>query len=897
MTDEISIPPVAEAQKLKQKPKLIAYSGHHYKTQDSVFYTVLVHPERSKDACMPSIPGDSPPELFERSLEFTDPAKYMLPIWHKDGSIPYAALTLANEYRHDPLLHILDYGFNSLPVIYQDHQWSVAPKIIEQWQFLDELLVWIVEALPGAVSYNHQPAPRFHLYLQRRSSSAHGARHAGMRALNALYLCVAEATYSVLTARLIHHIDISDSIYSAFNKSTAELILNSTITNVNVNRIGAFLQACDISHNLAAAIQVFSSAWVPLYICWGTDLSKQFHPLLQCFIPPSNTISIINSHIRPSFKPFIRPSLQELRKRTLLEKLEQKSSTIQWKLDSNDPPVYAPFIVGFSHNQQYHQEAAGVFLGRRLTTSQIAISAADQIMLAVYIRRKTEAELLLPPSLTLNTQTKVFIWHSVRRPEKEWKKYNYSIRIQIPPADIIAVWELYSSKQKHYDPVKDEWDIVDVPQGVADLGPEDVETDPSGIDLTPYSEERAITLAEPEVDLEDGEILEAIPKSKHSLHADFFLAWDITPGLVVVSHELDMLLREWYGLRIPTNPAKHKRKAFKRDAFYDFCKWYFPCPLHNNSVLVDPTLLSVAEVFWNIFQTSPFQPTNKYFDAADWIGTSSIQLVYDTSLHEVDQLIGPGLIHVIYNPSSQLYHLSVPDISFTILLSDALAVCYILRTTGKSQDPLHHALHLLLQGGIPFKLKLDYELDSPSRIEPPAMICRSKAWMEEKKNSADVLAYYTAVRRFLQIPVIACAALMKGGVVWRSTMEANNIDVQDPTTFLQHYRPYTLTEHDLKFVAGIICIEAAHNKAFPSWMPTDKVWTQGALGKVGIWSINAEAWYRRRMHTLHTEEKNGKLLTADLWRSNLRSATHITSTIEAVRAYTSDCLLSQVDHI
>ncbi|KAK0490764.1 hypothetical protein IW261DRAFT_36988 [Armillaria novae-zelandiae] len=163
---------------------------------------------------------------------------------------------------------------------------------------------------------------------------------------------------------------------------------------------------------------------------------------------------------------------------------------------------------------------------------------------------------------------------------------------------------------------------------------------------------------------------------------------------------------------------------------------------------------------------------------------------------------------------------------------------------------------------------------------------------------ATLLDYISYVRRraaLLRDPVVASAALMHGGIIWRLAMEHVDdfgVVLRRPADDILRYgKCHTVTvlgreKHDIRMCEAslsesqmdVICgVYKVYNRSCNgysltqdiSWFPKDGSFKKSALN-VGFWTADTEQWYTRRVDMYLSADSEKSCLNQASWRSSAR---------------------------
>ncbi len=164
-----------------------------------------------------------------------------------------------------------------------------------------------------------------------------------------------------------------------------------------------------------------------------------------------------------------------------------------------------------------------------------------------------------------------------------------------------------------------------------------------------------------------------------------------------------------------------------------------------------------------------------------------------------------------------------------------------------------------------------------------------------KATLLDYISYVHRRAALLRDPVVASAALMHGGIIWRLAMEHVDdfsVVLRRPTDDILRYGKChkvrvlgrekrevhmweaSLSESQMDVICGVYKVYNWSSNGYSltqdiSWFPKDGSFKQSALN-VGFWTADTEQWYTRRVDMYLSADSEKSCLNQSGWRSSAR---------------------------
>ncbi|KAK0498534.1 hypothetical protein EDD18DRAFT_1158122 [Armillaria luteobubalina] len=165
-----------------------------------------------------------------------------------------------------------------------------------------------------------------------------------------------------------------------------------------------------------------------------------------------------------------------------------------------------------------------------------------------------------------------------------------------------------------------------------------------------------------------------------------------------------------------------------------------------------------------------------------------------------------------------------------------------------------------------------------------------------KATLADYMSYVRRRAALLRDPVVASAALMHGGIIWRLAMEhiddfsvvlrrlatddilrygkCHKVTVLGREKHEIHMYEASLSESQMDVICGVYKVYNRSSNGYTltqdiSWFPKDDSFKKSALN-VGFWTADTEQWYTRRVDMYLSGDSEKSCLNQAGWRSSAR---------------------------
>ncbi len=718
-------------------------------------YTVVNPSDRES---LPGIPNSDPEfNLCGRELRHA--------IWLTERN-PELAYMLTRYDAESAFLARLSIDPKNVPLVRSGNGYALDPKVQESWGRLEQLLLYVSNVLLRAT--NKRPEAKFpfdafwHEPLEYGYRNIHphdvAARRAIGKSLDALRALLARTSLSIaLTdpdANVSPPLWVSVLIHERVPDAYIDLLRQSVVAEFSPGmRVGAYINPSLHGNGTRWVdhLPTMFRAKVPTYIAWPPQPAIpaiiRRYPFLQPMLPVIQEVVVVPHNADGTWKPFFRWS-----------SLRGPGSAAPRDL------VQQPLSPPHGH-RQLPGESFYAFVARR--EAQHRKDEATETPTARAARQEREARASSFAKPTPASRTTVYLWMTVGEKEghctvDEWLELEY--RELIGRQRLVEIWPMYSNRQKRYDAWHNEWDIYpplamdDTHPGDYDDEEESVYDEPGqSLQLASPTPRPTVTSAQPHEDKEKEEEHRRLQLFQVELRLQYnhdntdFVAF--TPPLAEV-------VRKRYGLVAIYAPDLRLSWDEYDAAALRKITGYTVTDLPDNSSFVKP-----LSAFVKSFDDNPNKPAANTY-------------LWDLDPSNRESLLGISYEHpfirlrrVVLN-GSDWYHISYKTEDdqiawWYLVVKSATTVVEMMRRYDITTT--RQAVDFLVTRGMPFHTLVRPDRHHSGRMLPDLHIVLG--WRHKNNlNRYDYMTYEERARTVLRGPRVR-AALQRGGIVWRLTME------------------------------------------------------------------------------------------------------------------------------
>ncbi|KAK0468101.1 uncharacterized protein EV420DRAFT_1473853 [Desarmillaria tabescens] len=825
---------------------------------------------------LPPVPAGGITFQDPKSSWLPDPKDFIRRSWASD-TMPYQGFLPVHRSSvyQCVLFKCLDYSSASIPLFSPSPgQWALETKVADKWKHL-EILLDILRRTLGKkldcverLSYPRFPPPWEYGYHHAKCHKM-AMEHAAMRSRDAFLILAGEISFLLaLTLAKKDGDDWEITLTEEVGGNWTDLIRTSWLVQNDSGfwqgeeasrRVGLFVdpRACK---NAAKFLEAYTTYSIPVWINWG---------------PITSPFEALDQSLRQKYYFWVPPS-KVVRRTKAAEHI-------------------AP---------QTHDISLGT--GRRQTGEIFVVSESEQ-----NVRRTTGYSDVLAANHSDNTRVTV-----------EGHRYSEELQLLHTPtyekqSCHVRTTELVSEEQKYPIGNVDTfvWERVDDKEYVAMRHVSDSSI-PPGQRHPPLPMEKG---AQASVGKLSALSWEKAYSTKLFEAQSQVLSEDLKPK----EHEywpLKDVLRFRFGIQTarPTDPSPSLRLTAVDEAKVTTCLKsleYFSVPQDDVEKSV---FLSLGEfVLWLAWHATKKEGSGKSVITASHVQPppTSIPVTWWDLLPQSHSYLGklasPLDIQAVRwhdgGDERTGYRLQVQGASkvheqrYMLIVYRADDVLHCLRLSGMTC--LDDLIEELCGHGIRFTVGVQADPSNPKSgrkpcVNGPCQTAYTAIPYRPANFKAGLLDYISYVRRraaLLRDPVVAKAALMHGGIIWRLAME--HIDdfsviLQRPTDDILRYGKChkvtvlgreereihmweeSLSESQLNVICGVYKVYNQSPNGYSltqdiSWFPKDGSFKNSALS-VGFWTADTEQWYIRRVQLYLSADSEKSCLNQAGWRSSVR---------------------------
>lgn len=464
-------------------------------------------------------------------------------IWVVDRC-PELAYMLKSYHSESSFLAGVQVNAQQISLLQRGNRWVLDPAVVEAWSRLESNLLHVCDALLQDVAIPEEYCFPFDAFWPNPSDcgykkewgSAHGARVAAYRSLDACRVLLARCTMAValaspdLCARPPRWVKVL--LQKKVPPQWVEFFQASLVADLSPGlRVGAYISPAqnDAGTKWIRHIPCLVRANIPVYIYWPRDGRDQIlgkFPFLRDYLPvPELIVNVAASEKDNCFfwKPTSRgtAATQGPRRRG-----DDAAPT---------PAPEVPHGVG-----QRPGESSEAFFARREQVNALREAHETEEQRQSRLARVQQAASFARP--TRKSRTTVYLWttvgdHDPTVPE-EWFELHY--RELVGHARLFEMWELYPQQHKRYDAFHDEWDICPwLAPDVEPLLPGADDDDDDSVYDSPLESTQAVEQAE----------VQSGPSLLQSFASDLQVIYeDDTVAVTPVFDSLAIVARQAWGL-------------------------------------------------------------------------------------------------------------------------------------------------------------------------------------------------------------------------------------------------------------------------------------------------------------------------------------------------------------